>query len=98
MRNLDGCTICADLRKQLKCAKEEHEDVKRIMEDEMEEIKDKVEDLAAALQAKKLVIKNLEEEAEQIQKENAHFKAEADKLRRQLVNKGPRQGKLYYHI
>lgn len=98
MQNLDECTTCAELRNQLKRAKEEHEDVKRIMEDEMEEMKDKIEDLAAAVQTKKVVIGHLEEEVEQIQKENAKFKEEADKLRQQLVHKGPQQGKLYNHI
>ena len=64
IQELDDCTACAELRNCLKGVKEEHEDVEQTMEAEREEMKDKVEHNAAALQAKKVVIRHLQVEQE----------------------------------
>ena len=90
-------TGCAELRKCSEDAQNEKE-VKQGLEAEMQEIKDKLEDLSSALQAKKLVFRDLEEKVEQIEIKNAQPKGEADKLRYQSATKVTQQGKLYKHI
>ena len=59
-----ACTGCAELRKCLNDAQHEKEEMKQELEAEMQDIKAKLGDLSAALQAKQLVIKDLEEKVE----------------------------------
>ena len=51
MQQSDAYTGCAELRNCLKNVHPEREEVKRVLEAEMQEMKDKLEDLSAALQA-----------------------------------------------
>ena len=67
------------------------------LEAKMDETRDQLEDVSAALQAKKAVIRDLEEKVEQLEMENGELKEEVDKLKHQSVTKVAQQGKLYNH-
>ena len=64
----------------------------------IEGTRDQLEDVSAALQANKAVIRDLEQKVEQLELENGKLKEEVDKLKQhRSVTKVAQQGKLYDH-
>ena len=76
-------TGCVELRNLLRDAKNEGVEVKQILDTEVLELREKLEDVSAALLAKKVLIKDLEKGVQQVKAENASYKEEVEKVRAQ---------------
>ena len=75
----DICMGCTELRRSIQLEQEEAKHALEVKNAEILEMSTKLQDMSSAMEAKKLVIKNLEDKLQRAELENAHLKKAVEK-------------------